>query len=450
MAKFVELKEAADKLGITQEELIELRERGEIHGYRDGTSWKFKAEEVDRVHAERASGGGKDDDMSPLAFDDNDLNLSPDEENSDNTSGESILVSEEALGHSGESTSSTIIGKMSTPVVEEDSDLKLTNPPTSSLSLLPELETGSDMPMTASGSLGSDLTLQPGIGADTDVTLVPGVSEDSDVTLIPTAGTDLDMGPVGGKHDVLAGTDLELTTASSGGTGPLASTPSDVSLGTSDLDMHLDSGLAIADDDDLVLGGGTSDSGLEAGDSGINLTSPTDSGLSLEEEPLDLAGSSKISSLELPEDEDGLMLEETEPAGGAKPDEEFLLSPSGPDVADDTDSGSQVIALEESTGAFDLEGGLGVAPVVVEEAPGLGVPLDAGMAVSPQPIPAGAYQSAELPYSIWNVLGLGTIFIVLSVGGMLMVDVVRNMWSWNGNTSAVSSVAEGIAGLIGF
>ncbi len=43
MSKFVTLSEAAEQLGISQEEVNELRLRGDLYGYRDGTSWKFKA-----------------------------------------------------------------------------------------------------------------------------------------------------------------------------------------------------------------------------------------------------------------------------------------------------------------------------------------------------------------------------------------------------------------------
>ena len=52
MAKFVELNEAAQMLGMTPEQLVEMRSSGDIHGYRDGASWKFKIEEVERVLAQ--------------------------------------------------------------------------------------------------------------------------------------------------------------------------------------------------------------------------------------------------------------------------------------------------------------------------------------------------------------------------------------------------------------
>src|SRR5687767_2084851 len=118
-AKLIEIKEAAEILGVTPEELGEMRQRGEIHGYRDGGSWKFKTDEVERVKGER--GGTMSDPFGgdDLTFKDtdsltqHDLTLSDlsQEPPMEALEDESILVSEEALGHSGESTSSTVIGK---------------------------------------------------------------------------------------------------------------------------------------------------------------------------------------------------------------------------------------------------------------------------------------------------------------------------------------------------
>jgi hypothetical protein len=50
--KFVKFEEALDKLGITADQLNDLRERGELRAYRDGTSWKFRADEIDRMAVE--------------------------------------------------------------------------------------------------------------------------------------------------------------------------------------------------------------------------------------------------------------------------------------------------------------------------------------------------------------------------------------------------------------
>ncbi|MCR9291938.1 MAG: helix-turn-helix domain-containing protein, partial [bacterium] len=52
MSNFVPLEEAAKKLGVSSEEVVEMISRREIFGYRDGTSWKFKPEEIQRVISE--------------------------------------------------------------------------------------------------------------------------------------------------------------------------------------------------------------------------------------------------------------------------------------------------------------------------------------------------------------------------------------------------------------
>src|SRR6185503_17056977 len=127
--KFVDLKEAAKMIGVTAEELVEMRSKGDIFGYRDGASWKFKMEEVERVMAER---GGAGSGAGSAIF------AASDEEFDDLISGlsskivadrgkddpESILVTEQELGHSAEGTSSTIIGKQGKKGAG-DSDLKL-------------------------------------------------------------------------------------------------------------------------------------------------------------------------------------------------------------------------------------------------------------------------------------------------------------------------------------
>ena len=60
-AQFITLEEAAKKLGVHTDELVEMRSRGDIFGYRDGASWKFKPEEIERVASEML-GGAMDED----------------------------------------------------------------------------------------------------------------------------------------------------------------------------------------------------------------------------------------------------------------------------------------------------------------------------------------------------------------------------------------------------
>lgn len=490
MSQFLELNEAAKRLGVTPDRLVEMRSNGDIRGFRDGASWKFKDDEIDRAKAELAeSGGGLEDDL--LSFDDtgSSLELADDE---------SILVSEEELGHSGESTSSTIIGKAAAPA-SADSDLTLSvEDDDSDLKLAPS-GPGSDLTLAADSAIGggsgidSELSLtEPTDGGSkvgSDVTLVPGVGR-SGVSLVPDPGSDkgMELGESSDDSDIgdLFGDDSELTLESpgSGGTGNLELS-ADTGLGSGDLDMSLDSELALSDDDDMVLSGsGTgSDLSLSAGDSGINLSSPTDSGLSLEvdsgiqldsptdsglsleEEPLDLGGSS-ISSLELPEDEEIVDLDEmdAESPSGVKKDEEFLLSPSDEMFMDESDSGSQVIALEDSA-AFEQDAAALVpdgGAALLDGSEGFDQQLDAlgggGAPAMPTaaPTPAGAAaqvyaaEPPETPYSIWNVLGLLVIIMFLSLSGIVMTDMMKNMWAWDeGGHDVATSVSNGLTGAIG-
>jgi hypothetical protein len=388
--KFIELKDAAEQLGIAPERLLEMREAGDVHGYRDGASWKFKTSEIERVASELGSEAAPSDDVMDFSLSDSSalsddefdslLNVSADEESEiDLEGGSSILISEEAGSGVDESSSSTVIGKEKKGEgVDEDSDLKLAQQPEDE-----ELKL-SEEPLHEELELSNDLELE---------------SDDDALAL---------------------GEDSELSLSES--------------------------------DDELELDLSASSDALGESDSGISLA-PSDSGLSLE-------GQGESSdALELPEDEEMISLEneiEASPddATQLKQDEEFLLSPSDEMLGDESsDSGSQVIALEDSE-AFEDD-----AAVPVEE-PALLAEESAGLEEQLEPFEGAALQEAkvalpgagELPeasYSIWNVLGLLLIVMLLGVTGMLMTDVVRNMWSWNGSSTMTTSLMDAIVSALG-
>jgi len=515
MSRFLELNEAAEKLNVTPEQLVEMRSSGEIRGYRDGGSWKFKIDDIDSFLANRASGGG-DDDGGALSFDDlldDSAPPSTDEPLSGAPAGNedwlmvageegddepSPLVSEEELGQSSESTSSTIIGKAdldddsgSSPGSDDD-DLKLSDESDLTLASESDLdgpqaagsESASSKPgggeaaaATGSGGLGSELRLQDAEGSsESEVTLVPGAGLDSDVALVPDPGSDRELTSPSG------GSDLGLSSDTGSGSGlPLGS-------GTaSGLDLDSELALSDDDDDDFVLGGDDtgSDLALGAGDSGISLGSPSDSGLSLEADSgiglqaatdsgmgldaddLDSGDASSVSSFELPEDEEPVVLGDYDEAQPVERDEEFLLSPSDEMMDDESDSGSQVIALEESE-TFDQDAatmlqGDGAAALIADTdgmeaqvdpfgAPALGPRQGQGPAPMAPGGPQPAFMPAmapELPYSIWNVLGLLLVVGVLSVTGIIMTDIVSNMWAWEEAADVSTSISDGITGMVG-
>lgn len=407
--KFVELKEAAEAIGVSQEELIEMRSRGDIFGVRDGGSWKFKQEEVERVIAERAGGGdpgGSSLSLADAEFNLDDLtsgfsvdtgsNIDPATLDSD----DSILISDEVLGKPESKKQSTIIGKPGSGDAGMDSDIQLApEEPEDSV------HTGSDLKLGGSGT-------NP---------------------LIVTGGSDL-------KLD--AGSDLQLGEDDDG----------EISLGSDKGPGGGGTGSAIGSD--ITLG---------ASDSGINLA-PADSGISLEEEPLDLGGSA-VESLELPEDEDVISLEDDaadpDQATQLKADDQFLLSPGDALVEDESDSGSQVIALEDSE-SFDQDAATmlrsGDAGLLTEDA-FAAVPGDAalgGQAMAMTGMPGAVSQPVyvqvpivEAPYSIWNVLSLTLVTLLLAVCGMMMVDVMLNMWAFDGAGSLSTSLMDAVISTFG-
>ncbi len=213
------------------------------------------------------------------------------------------------------------------------------------------------------------------------------------------------------------------------------------------------------DDDDLVLGGsgssGSSGSGSDISigqDSGISLVDPDDSGLSLED-PLELAEDDE--SLALGED-DVLSLSEdadTEAPTELKSDDDFLLEPLEElGEEEEAESGSQVIALDESIGdeAATLGAGamLDEEPVSVE--PGAGAPFGVRQpSAGEAPLTPGAAALPEAPFGTLAMVMLTACTVVLLLSGVIAYDLLRNMWSWNGPYEVNSAIMDMVLGLFG-
>jgi len=317
-----------------------------------------------------------------------------------------VLLSEVELGESDPSASGTVIG--SEAQSPEDSDIKLAS---------------SDI------GLGAEEKKDGGSFEELDLTIEEDVQLDD--SQLPLANTE---------------------------------TGEKVASGSGDSAIELGEGL---EDDDLVLGSGGSGSDIAIGqDSGISLVDPHDSGLSLDE-PLELA--SDDESLALGED-DMLTLSEdadTESPTELKADDDFLLTPleEGADE-EDSESGSQVIALDDAVGdesatmvAGEAEDGM--AAMLDEEVGGAdagtleGVPEAVGAFGAAQPAAAGAALAPgaaalpEAPYGKLAMIGLTCCLILLLLSGMMAYDLMRNMWSWGGTYSVTSSLMDMVVGLFG-
>ncbi len=543
MAKLVPLEQAAEMLQITPEKLTELISKKKIFGYRDGATWKFKEQEIERVANElgveqvAVEESGVDllgPDAGTVASLDIDADLEElvdvteiDLDDKEDTDGpDSVLISELELGGSDPSISSTIIGKESVNEPDADLDLNLANEE-SSEELVLDLSDNADP-----SGLGSDLKIAPSdsaIDGDAAVKIADSAELDLDgsgeLRLEDSAKLTLDAGsPAAADSDDLpliddsaisisepdtAAGESSLVLGDEPPSGDSPTSASDLLLSpdqsnASGLSLQADSNAGLkpvdesddlildADDDEIVLesddsfdlegasdlvleGGSELDLGgssinldgsgtgtgigldgldssvnITAGDSGINVGSPSDSGISLEQTPDELALGSGIEALELGDagdleiGEEGIGLDEPTLVG----DDDFLLTPVESADPDDADSGSQVIALDtddiepaDNADLLDLDD--------AESDQGLEIVEEGVEEVAPLSEARGVAVAAEDGYTIGTVTGLGLCTLMLALSGMMVTDLIRNMWSWSGTYSLNSSLMNAIIGIFG-
>jgi hypothetical protein len=435
--KYYTIDEAAAFLGITPAEINLRRERNELRGLRDGANWKFKAEDVEslarRIRSQEISAAGDDD------------------------TGE-VLLSEVALGGSDAGTSGTVIGGKKGKG-KTDSDLRLAE---SDVKL-----GGSGVKKPGSGTKkagGSAVDLAAGKKPappagrdDLDLTIDEELLLDDEVPL-----DDKKLGSSAGKKPASA-------VGKKSGSG----------VGRRPGDSAVNVGGRKLDDDDLVIGGSGSGSDVTIGsDSGISLVDPTDSGLSLEE-PLELERDAEDDSLELGEDDMLTFSEEGGAEAGAEADasagmrteEGFQLTPLEEAAEEDSESGSQVIALEGAPVSdaaptmIASSPGPMAAAMLDEDFAGAASPFGLGAAAPAPGSPLGASQpmyadqsggaavpsmiTPEAPYTGLQVTSLifCTIFLILC--GMMGYELLRNMWSWNGAYTVNSALMDFVVGLFG-
>jgi len=84
----------------------------------------------------------------------------------------------------------------------------------------------------------------------------------------------------------------------------------------------------------------------------------------------------------------------------------------------------------------------------MEEVAPLGAPMGAPQDMAAgQPLGMEVAALPEAPYTVWNVVSLVFCAIFLMLAGMMMYDLVRNMWSWDQPVAVNSSLMDWILGL---
>ena len=432
------LNQAAELLGLTPQRLEDLAGTGDIHATKTDGVYTFSQDEVERfadMNGITLSSGADGDEYS-LADDDAD----------------SVLV-DEAPVPSASGGSGPIIGTEGGSSTH-DSDLKLSD------SLELELDEGDELSLDfGEGDVDQDDKTQFAVGGDFNF------DDQDEFTLDLDDQGEIDSEDkthfAVGEDALNVNAEDELSLDLGGGveddTQFAIGDSADFKVGEDDLVLGGDEGL---------LGGGAASSDISslAADSGVNIGSPQDSGISLEG-AVDLAGDSSIS-LELPD------------AGDVQADEEFMLG--GTPDNDMSDSGSQVIAISDSA-AFGDDAATMVAPdggadpfaqqpaadpFAAQPPDPFGVPATADpFAAAPQGVdpfgaPMGTPQGfdasqpepvmesemlaesgalagpplQEASYGFPNVMSLFMIFLVQLSIVFLMMDVVRNVWSMHEET----------------
>lgn len=427
--KYLSLEETAQRLSVSTEELIRMREKGEIRGFADRGTWKFRVEDIEDVVRTRQADSSPE---VPLLDESEDLGEQP-----------------TVIRKSGEidATSDSDV-KIISDDLGSDSDVKLVGDSDSELVLGPA-DGGSDSDVKLVGTdSDSEVVLGEELDSDSDVKLVgepAAQGSDSDVQLIDTSGetdssSDSDVALVSGSDSAIA---LDLAPDDSDQASVLSD---DVGLAIdneSSLTLAADSGISLEADSGITL---EQDEGitLETADSGISLESVADSGISLDDSD-EFTGT--MPMMDVVPDMDGVDETKFEIPSMAEDDSAFELQ-STEESGDDTG----VLNLEDSSetmlddAVFDLDDEemdtfhddeLEVAPDILGEDDELDelevFDADEGLfeesgASQEFAAPVGGAVAVEQEWGTGLVAGLAFSAVVMAAATFISFDLVRSMW----------------------
>lgn len=488
--KYLSLDEAATILGIAQQELLRLRERGDIRGFADRGTWKFKQEDVENLIRSRQADSspevplfGGDEYEETVSFDINqDVGEQPTVIRKDSApADDDNFLLDDAGGSLGDSDSDVrLVGGADLDVgMDSDSDVKLAG--------LDDVLSGADaegtLPEFKFDELGSDSDVQL-IGPDSGSKLKPGdsdsdvqlisdedsalpITEGSDDAIAALSGTDADVSLLGDDENAMA-IDFDEDTGMAGA-GSVLADESGIALGGDSalligaesgisLEGPSDSGIALdSDEDEGITLALDHDSGisLDTGDSGISLESVGDSGISLEgdrnsgtipmmnimadQEPPEtqfeipsLGG--EDSSYQLQDDGDTGVFEIQSQGGGGESDLD--------DAVFDLDEGQETFEAEEGFESEDLEmeedafSAEEELDVFESDEDAFGSEQDDEFA----PTGGGRMMMVEQEWGAGTFAGLTIATLFLLVCGAVMIDLVKN--------TATASQPNPISGMV--
>lgn len=482
--KYYDLEEAAALLGMPKEELNRLREQGQIRGFADRGTWKFRDEDVDKLRRTRQI------DSDP------DVPLMIDESSGEIDTAGSVLADDDALAEQPTIVSKRDPLKSSDSdvrlAVDSDSDVKLISDAADSdsdVKLIGEQDSASDVKLVgaAGGKGGEDLdSTQPlmaqtgGGDSDSDVRLVDSDSEvrlsanslDEDVSIL--AGEDsqiaLDFSPddsegasVLSEESGLALGDSSMLLAGESGISLEGPSDSGSALSIDDegitiapLDPDSDVSLDLKTDSDITLDTGS--------DSGISLEDVNDSGISLDDSIE--VGAGTVAMMDIADEDDVAETQFEIPVGSSDDSAFELSSEDATGVLNLDDSGEATLddAIfeldeEESGDMFaDAEDELEVADEILgedDELDELDV-FDADDDVfgesGPQfaaPVAAGGGPFVEPNWGVGTLIGLGVSSVCMLMLGIIMFDLVKTMWQSGDPSTVGGALLSAFRGLYG-
>jgi excisionase family DNA binding protein len=403
--KFLPLDEAARHLGVTADEIHRLVDRKRLFPLRDGTTVKFKIDELDRL----AAAGIEDEAPSGLSL-------------------ELELADEEPAPAAG--TINLELGGVETATpanaaapADEISLADSVALPAGSVDSGTRLQVEADsLVLGGSGSLAGDLPIEVKTGGDSDA--IPTIFADDALSgndlAMPTlaTGNAIGLGAMELDLDSIVG----LSAPGSAQPAPVAkpapvASPDDSGTLAIDLsDLGGGSRVSRAGGSNaagsLVFGSDVDPAGISGSiaDAGAALSGALDSGLSLED------GDAAVSGIDLgPLDDGGL----ADGGATALAGEEFDLGGLG----DDEESASVVAVEPESgdssffaTGEGESSEFTGDIPLSAEAAP------DVGDLVTAAAVP-------DTRFNVWQIAGLVCCSLLLLAGGFVMFDLMRTIGS---------------------
>jgi len=479
--KYLSLEEAANQLGITSEQLIRHRENGDVRGFADRATWKFRPEDIETL------GRSMQADSSP------EVPLLSDDDLLPSSTPASLEETSPLIDPLGTSDSDVRLIDDSNPTRDSDSDVALLSDSDSDIRLIddspPVSDSDSDVRI-ASGDSDSEVRLAPpeNEDSDSDVQILGGDS-DSDIRLIDsdTAADDdsvltsdseidqSDAATIAAGSGILdqapADSGISLETADSGIT--LDSAESGITLESPDSGIALevvDSGISLSDDDD-------DDAFQLAVDSGIDIDGPADSGIALEgTDQSDNDLYQTIPMIESPVGGDSLDATQIEvpTLGGGESDFEIGAFEEDEDDAeigedssamlfdDDTSGDAATVVKRTADEDFDLDDEFDELEVDDDGLEGEDDELDVfdaddddfddGFAtgesqaefVAPQ---VGMVAAVEADWGAATFVGLLLSASVMCVCSVVIFDLVQAMWAWNEPAAFNSSLLDTVRGM---